>query len=138
MESNIANSPLQCSSNSRNASGVNQLGRSFVSGLPLPLSTRQKIIEMAKSGSRQTDISRILQVSHACVSKIIKRYNKTGSIEPLKIGGSVPTVMTSNVVRHILKYKQECPKILSHVKTLKYKFKSLQLGYCRYLCKYNR
>ncbi|XP_035828251.1 putative uncharacterized protein DDB_G0277255 [Aplysia californica] len=42
-------------------SGVNQLGGVFVNGRPLPDSTRQRIVELAHSGARPCDISRILQ-----------------------------------------------------------------------------
>lgn len=64
--------------------GVNQLGGFFINGKPLPDSTRQRIIELYKSGVRACDISRQLQVSHGCVSKILAKYNETGSYKPGK------------------------------------------------------
>ncbi|XP_050525702.1 paired box protein Pax-6-like isoform X2 [Daktulosphaira vitifoliae] len=94
-------------------SGINQLGGVYVNGRPLPDSTRQRIVELAHSGARPCDISRILQVSNGCVSKILGRYYETGSIKPRAIGGSKPRVATNGVVNKIADYKRECPSIFA-------------------------
>ncbi|XP_066904691.1 protein gooseberry isoform X2 [Halyomorpha halys] len=92
---------------------VNQLGGVFINGRPLPNHIRLKIVEMAASGIRPCVISRQLRVSHGCVSKILNRYQETGSIRPGVIGGSKPRVATPDVERRIEQYKRESPGIFS-------------------------
>ena len=67
---------------------VNQLGGLFINGRPLPNHIRYKIVTMAADGVRPCNISRQLKVSHGCVSKILNRFQETGSIRPGVIGGS--------------------------------------------------
>ncbi|XP_045477588.1 protein gooseberry-like isoform X1 [Harmonia axyridis] len=92
---------------------VNQLGGVFINGRPLPNHIRLKIVEMAAAGVRPCVISRQLRVSHGCVSKILNRYQETGSIRPGVIGGSKPRVATQEVEAKIEKLKKEQPGIFS-------------------------
>ncbi|OXA52605.1 protein gooseberry [Folsomia candida] len=92
---------------------MNQLGGVFINGRPLPNHIRLKIVEMAASGVRPCVISRQLRVSHGCVSKILNRYQETGSIRPGVIGGSKPRIAPPDVERRIEEYKQENPGIFS-------------------------
>uniref|UniRef100_A0A3B5AJF4 Paired domain-containing protein n=1 Tax=Stegastes partitus TaxID=144197 RepID=A0A3B5AJF4_9TELE len=93
--------------------GVNQLGGVFINGRPLPHVVRQGIVELAQRGVRPCEISRRLRVSHGCVSKILSRYNETGSIKPGMIGGSKPKVATPRVVQRILHLKHEHPTMFA-------------------------
>ncbi|XP_054159873.1 paired box protein Pax-7-like [Oppia nitens] len=92
---------------------VNQLGGVFINGRPLPNHIRYKIVEMAAAGVRPCVISRQLRVSHGCVSKILNRYQETGSIRPGVIGGSKPRVATPEVEKKIEEYKNENQGIFS-------------------------
>ena len=68
---------------------------------------------MAAAGVRPCVISRQLRVSHGCVSKILNRYQETGSIKPGVVGGSKPKVSTPEVENKIEEYKNKNPGIFS-------------------------
>ena len=72
---------------------LNQLGGVFINGRPLPNEIRLRIVELASQGVRPCVISRTLCVSHGCVSKILQRYQETGSIRP----GSVTAASKHNI-----------------------------------------
>ena len=92
---------------------VNQLGGVFINGRPLPNHIRLKIVELAAAGVRPCVISRQLRVSHGCVSKILNRYQETGSIRPGVIGGSKPKVTNDDIEKKIDDYRRENPNIFS-------------------------
>ncbi|KAH8412884.1 hypothetical protein KR009_006448 [Drosophila setifemur] len=92
---------------------VNQLGGVFINGRPLPNNIRLKIVEMAADGIRPCVISRQLRVSHGCVSKILNRYQETGSIRPGVIGGSKPRIATPEIENRIEDYKRTTPGMFS-------------------------
>ncbi|KAL5289544.1 gsb-n family protein [Megaselia abdita] len=92
---------------------VNQLGGVFINGRPLPNHVRRKIVELAASGVRPCMISRQLRVSHGCVSKILNRYQETGSIRPGVIGGSKPKVTSREIEDRIEDLRKANPGIFS-------------------------
>ncbi|KAK3735377.1 hypothetical protein QZH41_008709 [Actinostola sp. cb2023] len=77
---------------------INQLGGLFINGKPLPKPLRLKIIELARLGVRPSDISRQLRVSHGCVSKILNKFQETGSVEP----GAAPSYKRKEISQVIL------------------------------------
>lgn len=92
---------------------MNQLGGVFINGRPLPNHIRLKIVEMAAAGVRPCVISRQMRVSHGCVSKILNRYQETGSIRPGVIGGSKPRVATPEIETRIEELRKQNPGIFS-------------------------
>ncbi|TRZ14533.1 hypothetical protein HGM15179_012560 [Zosterops borbonicus] len=97
----------------RGPSGVNQLGGLFLNGRPLPACKRQRIIALAASGARSSDISRSLKVSNGCVSKILGRYYRTGAVGPKGVGGNKPLSATPAVVSRIARLKMEQPGLFA-------------------------
>ncbi|XP_056016892.1 paired box protein Pax-6-like [Ostrea edulis] len=93
--------------------GLNQLGGTFTNGRPLPESVRQMILKLHHDGVKSCEISRLTKVSHGCVSKLLNRYQNTGSIAPSVAGGSRPKVSTNVVVDMVVKYKTKNPEMFA-------------------------
>ena len=99
---------------------------------------------MAAAGVRPCVISRQLRVSHGCVSKILNRYQETGSIRPGVIGGSKPRVATPEVEKKIEEYKKDNPGIFSWeireqlIKVIHFLTLHLSNIYCKIMTDNNR
>lgn len=92
---------------------LNQLGRTYINGKPLPREVRHKIITLAIQGFRPCDISRRLRITHGCISKLLSKYRKTGSIQPGGEGVGRPRVITAQVAQRIRHYSQQQPGLYS-------------------------
>lgn len=64
-------------------------------------------------GVRPCDISRQLRVSHGCVSKILCRYQETGTVDPGIVGLNKPRDVTPEIEEKIDQYRKENSGIFS-------------------------
>lgn len=94
-------------------SQLNQLGGTYINGRPLPNEVRHEIIALALQGFRPCDISRRLRITHGCISKLLSKYRKTGSIQPGGKGVGRPRVITPHLAETIEQYTKEQPGIYS-------------------------
>ena len=92
---------------------LNQLGGAYINGKPLPKEIRHEIITLALQGFRPCDISRRLRITHGCISKLLSKYRKTGSIQPGGEGVGRPRVITPNIAEKIKQYTKEQPALYS-------------------------
>ena len=68
---------------------------------------------MAELGIRPCDISRQLKVSHGCISKLLSKYNDTGSFEPGRAKRKTSRDVSSEVKNKIEDYRCTAPGIFS-------------------------
>ncbi|CAJ0576256.1 unnamed protein product, partial [Mesorhabditis spiculigera] len=77
----LAESPVRKLTYSACSPTRNRYGRVYVSGRPLIMKDRLKIVELHKKGYKKINIAKELGVTHSCVSKVLRRYLETGSCE---------------------------------------------------------
>ena len=68
---------------------------------------------MAELGIRPCDISRQLKVSHGCISKLLSKYNDTGSFEPGRAQRKTSRDVSTEVKNKIEEYRRAAPGIFS-------------------------
>lgn len=103
----------ESSSEAKGVSQLNQLGGTYINGRPLPNEVRHEIIALALQGFRPCDISRRLQITHGCISKLLSKYRKTGSIQAGGKGVGRPRVITPHLAEKIEQYTNQQPGIYS-------------------------
>ena len=86
---------------------INQLGGFYINGKPLPKDIREQIINLARIGVRPCDISRQLKITHGCISKLLSKYQKMGSINPGGTNVGRPKVITPRIEQKIDQYRRE-------------------------------
>ncbi|VEL19967.1 unnamed protein product [Protopolystoma xenopodis] len=64
---------------------INQYGRVFTNGRPLPEELRLSILKMAQANMRPCDISRKLKISHGCISKLLLRHVKLLNVAHIRV-----------------------------------------------------
>ncbi|KAI1696943.1 Paired box domain-containing protein [Ditylenchus destructor] len=65
-----------------NAISKNKLGRTYNPGRPLGMVDRRRILHLYQKGFKISHIAKLIGVTHSCVSKIMTRYRRTGSMSP--------------------------------------------------------
>ncbi|KAI6197047.1 Paired box protein Pax-6 [Aphelenchoides besseyi] len=75
-------SPINVDDPMQNSVSKNKLGRSYNPGRPLAMADRQRILDLYKQGVKISHIARCIGVTHSCVSKLMTRYRRTGSMHP--------------------------------------------------------
>lgn len=89
---------------------TNKLGGKYLNGKALPMSVRREILRMYLNGEKPCEISRKIQASRGCVSKLLKKYRETKSIMPAKVGGSKKRVLVDELCQRIWEIHLSDPK----------------------------
>ncbi|KAK5980263.1 Helix-turn-helix domain of resolvase [Trichostrongylus colubriformis] len=64
------------------SSDRNKQGRAYNPGRPLSMADRERILQLYEKGHKISHIAKMIGVTHSCVSKIMTRYRRTGSMCP--------------------------------------------------------
>ena len=64
---------------------------------PTPLPVRRVIVRLREEGRTHEEIADLVGVGPATVNRILSRYRKTGSLEPLAPGGGNPSPLRGKV-----------------------------------------
>uniref|UniRef100_A0A8V0XXN4 Paired box protein Pax-6 n=1 Tax=Gallus gallus TaxID=9031 RepID=A0A8V0XXN4_CHICK len=88
-------------------------GGSTPTAAPSPRAKGTASSNWRRTAVRSTDISRSLQVSNGCVSKILSRYYRTGSVGPKRLGGWKRRAVPPHVEERIAQLKRERPSVFA-------------------------
>uniref|UniRef100_A0A915DDM6 Paired domain-containing protein n=1 Tax=Ditylenchus dipsaci TaxID=166011 RepID=A0A915DDM6_9BILA len=92
-------------------SARNRFGRPYISGRPLLVCDRRRIVQLYQQGVRKIAIARQIGITHSCVSKVIRRFEESGDVEN-KTGRTASCACPGESVNHDTRNQSIKPQIL--------------------------
>lgn len=79
----------------------------------MPREVRIRVLQLAQMGVKPCAISQQMRITHGCISKLLAKFEETGSIDSKHERKGRPKVITSDIELKIDQYRSEQPGIFT-------------------------